>query len=64
MQSPRLPPGFTERFASAHLYLDLKFIRLTRGPPSPSTRPIAPIGGCRAHPYGPQGAHRDSPSAP
>nr|DAO86546.1 MAG TPA: hypothetical protein [Caudoviricetes sp.] len=29
----------------ARLYLDLKFIRLTRAPPSPSTRPIAPIGG-------------------
>ncbi|WJE88685.1 hypothetical protein [Klebsiella phage Kpn13] len=28
----------------ARLYLDLKFIILTRDPPSPSTRPSAPIG--------------------
>ncbi|WNA15580.1 hypothetical protein P643_01 [Klebsiella phage QL] len=28
----------------ARLYLNPKFIILTRAPPSPSTRPIAPIG--------------------
>lgn len=29
----------------ARLYLDLKFIILTRASPSPLARPIAPIGG-------------------
>nr|DAW25715.1 MAG TPA: hypothetical protein [Caudoviricetes sp.] len=29
----------------ARLYLNPKFVRLTRAPPSPSVTPIAPIGG-------------------
>ena len=37
--------GLKSTAAWAGVYLDLKIIILTRGPPSPSTTPIAPIGG-------------------
>lgn len=47
----------------ARLYLDLKFIRLTRAPPSPSTRAIAPIGGVPSVNLGGGGALGGLPSA-